>query len=736
MRTIITFLLCAMPTLAWAWHGLLADGPADNQPDNVRRVPPPGIKIPDADHVQLSAAVAEFDKEIDQIRKDLAGKLLLLELLPDILIYHKAVDWALKYDEFYDVKEVKVAKELLEQGKKRLAQLKAGKPEWLDETGLVVRGYQSKIDGSVQPYGLVVPRSYSRTQREPYRLDIWCHGRGEKLTELAFIDQRQRLPGEFTPRDAFVLHPYGRYCNAFKFAGEVDVFEALEHCKKHYPIDEKRLVMRGFSMGGAACWQFAVHYPDKWCAAAPGAGFAETAEFLNNFQNEQVQPTWWEKKLWHWYNATDYAENLYHCPTVAYSGENDKQKQAADVMAREMDKVGLKLRHIIGPKTGHAYHQEAKKEIIQVIDDIVSNVKPKNPGFYQQTIFPINFTTFTLRYSKLNVVQIDGLENHWERANIKMKLGSAFQMTWGGVPPNPLTLFDIGTHNIQGFTINLPPSIGNISLFDQSIAQAAVPQYVSIDGENVEVSKTKKSDGSWIIHFRKVKEAEQSKSVSSLSIEKNHWKVIESLDDGKLRKKPGLQGPIDDAFMESFLVVKPSDQSPHQKVNAWVDAEMNRFLGHWRRQFRGSARVKMDKEVTEADIANHNLIVWGVPASNSLLKKVIGKLPINWAGGQVHLPLTPTLSPGGRGGEGGFDADTHVPVLIYPNPLNPQKYIVLNSGFTFRDYDYLNNARQVPKLPDWAIVDITTPPNSRWPGRIAAAGFFDESWRFKDQPKD
>jgi hypothetical protein len=66
---------------------------------------------------------------------------------------------------------------------------------------------------------------------------------------------------------------------------------------------------------------------------------------------------------------------------------------------------------------------------------------------------------------------------------------------------------------------------------------------------------------------------------------------------------------------------------------------------------------------------------------------------------------------------------------IYPNRLiGWTRYIVLNSGFTFREYDYLNNARQTPKLPDWAVVDITLPATSRAPGRIAAAGFFDERW--------
>ena len=49
-----------------------------------------------------------------------------------------------------------------------------------------------------------------------------------------------------------MLHLYGRYCNANKFAGEVDLFEALDDVKRHYPIDENRMLVRGFSMGGAA----------------------------------------------------------------------------------------------------------------------------------------------------------------------------------------------------------------------------------------------------------------------------------------------------------------------------------------------------------------------------------------------------------------------------------------------------------------------------------------------------
>ena len=252
----------------------------------------------------------------------------------------------------------------------------------------------------------MVPASFRHDEPHRFRLDVWCHGRGETLSELSFIDGRQRSPGEFTPADAFVLHPYGRYCNANKFAGEIDLFEAIDDVKKHYPIDENRLVMRGFSMGGAACWQFAVHYPSVWAAAAPGAGFAETPEFLKIFQNEKLRPTSYEQKLWHLYNCTDYALNLFNCPTVAYSGENDRQKQAADVMARALQDEGIDLAHVIGAKAGHQYTADAKAEINRRIDRIVAFGRDAVPA-------KVCFTTWTLRYNRSAWVEIDGLEQHW-----------------------------------------------------------------------------------------------------------------------------------------------------------------------------------------------------------------------------------------------------------------------------------------------------------------------------------
>jgi poly(3-hydroxybutyrate) depolymerase len=165
-------------------------------------------------------------------------------------------------------------------------------------------------------------------------VDAWFHGRSETLNEIDFLYDRIQNPGDFQPADTIVLHLYGRYCNASKFAGEVDFFEALDDVKKHYNVDENRVLVRGFSMGGASVWHIAAHNATLFAAAAPGAGFAETLEYQ---KAAKYTPTWWESKLYHLTNATDYAANFFELPIVAYNGDQDPQRQAADVMARNME---------------------------------------------------------------------------------------------------------------------------------------------------------------------------------------------------------------------------------------------------------------------------------------------------------------------------------------------------------------------------------------------------------------
>jgi hypothetical protein len=195
---------------------------------------------------------------------------------------------------------------------------------------------------------------------------------------------------------------------------------------------------------------------------------------------------------------------------------------------------------------------------------------------------------------------------------------------------------------------------------------------------------------------------------------------LASEDDAKvLRKRHGLQGPIDDAFLDSFLMVRPTGSPMNEVVGKWTASEQARAIRQWRAIFRGEAPVKDDAAVTDADIASSNLVLWGDPQSNRVLAKIADKLPVRWTVDGIMLA--------GRK----FPAATSAPVMIYPNPLNPRKYVVINSGFTFRESANGSNSWQVAELPDYAVVDLTQAPDARWPGRIALAGFFGENWEVR-----
>jgi dienelactone hydrolase len=573
-----------------------------------------------------------------------------------------------------DLKQVATAKTLLAEGSKRAEELKAGKPSWTAGGASGPRGYVSQIDDSVQPYGLVVPADWQPGDTKPRPVLLWFHGRSETLTELAFVSSQMKAKAELELSGAFVINLYGRFCNASKFAGETDAFEALEDLARRTPIDRQRIGVAGFSMGGASVWHIATHHAGKWVAATPGAGFAETAIYAGVFKEGKTPPPWWEQVLYRWYDATAYAPNLASTRLMAYSGEIDPQKASADLMEKTLEGEGIKLDRLIGPNTGHKYEPGTKKQLETWLAARYAEGRKVVPD-------KVRLVTYSLRYNTSDWVTIDTLENHWERAEVKAEI-----VDEGTIK--------VETQNIAAFSLRIDA--------DPIPLDKTRPPRVVIDGSEMPGPAVKRP---WIAAFQKMNggwvRAEPPPAIRGIA------------------KIAGLQGPIDDALTNRFIFVRPTGTAMNPEVGEWSKAELERATREWRRVFRGEPIVKDDKAVTRDDIANSNLILWGDPSSNSLIHQATVGLPLKWSKQTLEL------------GSAKLDAANYAPVLIYPNPLNPKRYVVLNSSFTFRMGSRTSNSLQTPKLPDWALIDLRTPPDDQSPGLIYDAGFFDESWRLK-----
>src|SRR6476646_936540 len=157
--------------------------------------------------------------------KALSAKHADAGLVADVDVYRKAAEWILRYpEEFYTKAYAANAIAALDKGLERVKELESGAPSWPKQKGRLVRAYISRVDGSVQPYGMVIPDSYNG---QPTRLDLVLHGRGATLNEVSFIaahDGAQPVPAD---QNFIQMEVFGRTNNAYRWAGETDIFEAL-----------------------------------------------------------------------------------------------------------------------------------------------------------------------------------------------------------------------------------------------------------------------------------------------------------------------------------------------------------------------------------------------------------------------------------------------------------------------------------------------------------------------------
>ena len=619
------------------------------QPAALKQVPPPGVDVPAQDRAELEAGLRALRAAADKVRGN--------PLLPDVLIYQEAVRYALQYNEFFKPDEIAKAKALLQRGDERapISSPRAGALA-LRRPGLCVRGYISKIDKSVQPYGLVVPASYAPRLPHRWRLDAWFHGRNENAQRGELPGRPRAQPGRVhaarhhraaSLRTVLQREQAGGRGGSVRSAGGREA--ALCHRRESHPgarLQHGRRVgvalryaLRGTVGGGRARRRV-----QRDCGVSEAEADGPNA------------PTWWEQKLFHLYDATDYAVNLANTPVVAYNGEIDRTEAGRRCNgARVCRQEGLRLRVSWG--------RTRRTAIIPIRRWRSTAFWMRSPNAGAMP-YPrkVRFTTWTLAYNQMKWVTVDALGKHWERARLNAEIegddgvsvdGSnvtafTLEMGPGGCPLDLAKQSDGGDRRAEGAGV-VPMS--------RPLVDGAFPQVGRAMGGGEEYGGRRSAQASTGC---KVPWTMRSWTASSLYRRRERR-------SRRVSQVGGRRGEARDQGMA--------------------------------RQFRGEAQVRDDTEITDADIAASNLVLWGDPGSNRVLARIADRLPLKMDRRYDRVA--------GRALLGGT---THAPILIYPNPLNPKKYVVLNSGFTFREFDYLNNARQTPKLPDYAVVDMNSAP--------------------------
>ncbi|MCS6866791.1 MAG: alpha/beta hydrolase-fold protein [Gemmataceae bacterium] len=670
MRTVIVSILFA------ALAGLVGVAEPTVSHAQPKKAPPgdPQSFIPTAETRQAIIAKTE---ELRKAIAALKAKKIPDDVLIEVEIYLKAAENIVRLEEWLHANSVRWVQQTLSDGLARAEQAHSGQAPWRNAPGQwVVRAYRAdRLDDSIQPYAVLLPKDYGRDPNKKWRVDIVLHGRDASLTEAKFLASHGRT-AKAAPADLdyIQLEPYGRGNNAYRWAGERDVFDAMydflrSERQRDHIIDTSRIVLRGFSMGGAGTWHIGLHHPLHFAALGPGAGFTTTHGYIARLP--KPLPDYQEKCL-RIYDAIAYADNAFNVPIVAYSGEKDPQKKAADNIENALKNFAepVKFTHLVAPGLEHQMPPEWQAKVQTELRQHLAAERK----------FPerVRFVTYTTRYADFGHGVINALDRHYDKAVVDSR--------W---TTDTLT---ITTHNIAALTLlsRGQPWPARLTIDGQ---ESAIPAHPTPSLLFLE-----KQDGKWSI-------ADRDKWLKQLR--------KRASDNG------GLQGPIDDAFMARFLAVPPASAGWNERFDRFTTATLQQFAALWDRYFRGRLPLAEAASINADLIAQNNLILFGDPASNPLIAKILPQLPIRWTKDKLVIDGV------------AYDGQTHLPVLIYPNPLNPQRYVVINSGHTFKEADLKGtNALLYPRLGDWAVIQPT--PTEKDPAgyEVVAAGLFDEKWQF------
>jgi hypothetical protein len=431
-------------------------------------------------------------------------------------------------------------------------------------------------------------------------------------------------------------------------------------------VDRDRIVLRGMSMGASGTWHLGLERPDLFVALGPYCGYVDTHRFsespMPNFVRIGPLPEHQERTL-HMLDSVDWAANAGLVPAIAAVGDQDPFREAHAIMGRAMAAEGLEMVNLVSHGTGHVIDPVTHAEQLRRIAEHARRGRDARPAH-------VRFVTWTLKYPRAFWVEVRGLGRHYQRAEVDARI-----VEDGGIDvaePSNVTRFALLSPAWR------PGTRVRVGGVDVAVPAAATESGIVLA----------RADGAW----------------------RFAGGLAGALPAGK---RPGVQGPIDDAFTTPFLCVRGTGKPWNPRVGAWADAQLRRFADEWARYFRGDLPVKDDVAVTDEDVRTKNLILFGDPGSNRLIARVLPRLPLRWTRRELTVA-------GQR-----FAAATHAPVLINPNPLPGviDRYVVIDSGHTFHAAELSTlNYLLFPRLGDFAVVDVGR-------DQVVRAGLCDEAWR-------
>ncbi|MTI94014.1 MAG: hypothetical protein FH749_00790 [Firmicutes bacterium] len=194
---------------------------------------------------------------------------------------------------------------LLTEARTMLHDIQAGVNPLQGKTGLSRRAFRSRVDGSLQPYSIYLPRAYSDDKKWP--LLVFLHGSGVDEQRIAANQELHKLADRL---GIVILFPRGRRLNGFYLDDcETDILEALEAVKSSVSVSWSRTFLAGFSMGGFGTWHTGLRHSHLFAGLAVFSGNPSLPQGISPIESG--------------FDVTDFIETAKSLPLLVIHGAND-----------------------------------------------------------------------------------------------------------------------------------------------------------------------------------------------------------------------------------------------------------------------------------------------------------------------------------------------------------------------------------------------------------------------------
>ena len=467
--------------------------------------------------------------------------------------------------------------------------------------------------------------------------------------------------------ECVIAKPCGRGPGTvYQGPAEVDLFEAIDALCDIFPIDCDRISVTGGSMGGAATWYIASHYPDRFAAAAPFCGYCDYRLWTKpGGYIMRMQP--WEEFSWQSRGAAFRAENLGNLGVWITHGEWDigigggVPVQHSRNMSRALSALDIEHRYVEVPRCGHGCMMEGTtRPVLKWLCEQRRAAEPKR----------IRLVVHGLRHNRSHWVEVQELERYGEPGKVEAKLASGDRIV-------------VNTENVRQLALGPLPGrkAMTVELDDETFRRVGVSQ---------RPASFEDCDGQW----------QRTRPAPGRGGEKCH----------------GASGPVGDVFFEPVRLVKGTAGSDHE--NAIIEWMAGAIPGHFKKENGGVHRgifsgeswydipVVVDTEATEAEIERCSLLLLGTPKSNRALAGLAGDLPLEIGDGEIRL------------GKKAFKGRHLGVCACFRSPRAPDRLVVVTGGTTpeaLTGATHLN----LQLLPDYLV----------WDGdQVLEYGFSDSTW--------